>query len=309
MQRAVIAVIVMIVMIVMLACGCGGLSAPTPRGVRERAVGVAPIEHVATLATRVPEPGDVRVGVVGSASPERDGVAKAGDGKQTVANFGGELFVAVGMPGAYTSANEQDRAGWEIVGGAIAAAAPKDRAHDVDAMLVAPGRGLAGGYLQINGTIGSEFLVVGASLGVRAMQLPFVWDYGGCAGPGFDCAIWNPKGAVEESSAIAWGISGSIAFWRRMSTDFGWILGAGFDAPPAIETTRVDAVQCDANGQCTGGRKPSAPGAELGGLTGQLMIGGDWRMARWARAFVLFVTSKGGGVWEEHARVGLEATF
>jgi hypothetical protein len=302
MQRLAIAIVVGVV-------GCGGLPAPPARGVRERAVASVPVEYVATLPSRVPEPGRVRVGVVGVAAPERESSAKVGDGQQHVANVGGEAFVAVGLPGSYTSADESTRAGWEITVGAIGARAPSERAHDADAMLVAPDRALVGGSLQVSGTIGSEYVMTSASLGVRAVELPFVWDYGGCAGPG-DCPVWNQKGAAEESSALAFGVSASLSMWKRMGRNAGWIVGAGFDLAPSIETSRVDVVQCDANGNCTGGKKPSPPGAEVGPLTGQLLIGADYRFLEWARAFVVLVTSKGASdTWEEHAHAGLEVTF
>ena len=247
--------------------------------------------------------------MVGGAAPgDRAGEPAPSDGQRRTSRLSGELFVGVGMP--RTSTSGEVRAGWELVAGATAAPPPRERAHHLDPALAAPERGVRGGYLQINGVVGSKAATLAASLALRAAEIPFAWDYGDCAG-GPGCPVWNQKGAPATAEDLAWGAGGSLMLWCRVAPRWGVVFGAAFDVPPSIATSQRGGVACDANGNCTGGRRPSTPEAGAGELHRQLVVGADVRPTRWSRAFLLLVhaTPIDAEAGYPHARAGLEASF
>jgi hypothetical protein len=299
-----------LVALALLAPGCGG-APPSPGfpGVRERIVSTVPLAHPTALPPQVPRPGALRLGLAAGAAPTARAVEpRVLDGQRRTPWLDGELYVGVGMPGPPDTGDK--RAGWELVGGATAAPTTGERAHDLDPMLPAPDQGTYGGYLQVNGAVSTPRTIFGAAFAVRAVQIPFVWDYGGCAG-GPDCPIWNPKGAPASGEDLAWSVGGSMGFWARTTPRTGVHFAAGFEAPPSIPTSREGEVQCDGNGNCTGGRTPSTPRAETGRLHGQVVLGAEYRPAPWTRAFLLLAYSKevDSGDGRLQVRFGLEATI
>lgn len=298
----------------LVASGCASSTADRP-GVRKRVVAVVPLDQVPVLPQQVPRPGRVRIGVSGSVAPaDRTEAPEPADGQHHTPRRSGEVFVGVGMPGR--ARDREAFAGWELVGGATAAAAPAARGHDLEPTLVAPDRGVRGGYLRINGLMGTATTVLGASLALSAAAIAFAWDYGDCGG-GSSCVVWYRKGPPATGRNLAWGLGGSATLWHRVGERGGFVLGAGFDRPPSIATEhRDDQILCDGTGRCTRGQAPAAPDATMDTFHGQLLFGVDFQPVPWSRLFVLLARTKrmADHVDDEtegfvQMRAGLEASF